>query len=128
MEPWTIHGAWSVLKFMYPEADVPVFQLSIDMTQPLDWHPDMGQYLQSLRDRGILILGSGNVVHNLPKLRMGVGAYDWATEFDTFAQNLERRDMAALTDQQGLGALLTQAHPTTDHYIPALTLAGTALQ
>lgn len=58
------HGAWTVLKFMYPDADVAVFQLSIDLSQDLDWHLSIGKYLSDLRDHGVLILGSGNVVHN----------------------------------------------------------------
>ena len=63
-------GAWTVLKFMYPDADVPVFQLSIDFSQDLDWHLSIGKYLSDLRNHGVLILGSGNVVHNLSQIRL----------------------------------------------------------
>lgn len=119
------HGAWSVLKSLYPEADVPVFQLSIDMTKDLPHHLEIGQALKELRNRGVLILGSGNVVHNLQALRFGGRAYDWAEEFDTlFADRLQARDHAALTDRKGLGNLLHMAHPSVDHYLPALTIAG----
>lgn len=127
-ETWGLdHGAWQVLKFLYPQADVPVFQLSIDMTKDLDWHLEIGQKLAELRNRGVLILGSGNVVHNLRQIRPGASAHDWATEFDTlFADRLAERDLAALADRRGLGNLLTMAHPSVDHYLPALAVAGAA--
>tara|TARA_R110002124_G_scaffold259375_1_gene425235 strand:- start:831 stop:1658 length:828 start_codon:yes stop_codon:yes gene_type:complete len=119
------HGAWTVLSFLYPNADVPVFQLSIDMSKDLNWHLTIGQTLSELRDRGVLILGSGNIVHNLSALRPGQQPPDWAVEFDTqFAQNLSDRNFAALTDTKGMGTLLKTAHPNVDHYIPALTIAG----
>lgn len=121
------HGAWTVLKFLYPDADVPVFQLSIDMSKPLSWHLETGKILSDLRNRGVLILGSGNVVHNLRTMRMGGKAQDFALEFDNFfAQSLRSRDMAALSDMNGMGALFRKAHPTHDHYLPALTIAGAA--
>ncbi|MGH1415830.1 MAG: 4,5-DOPA dioxygenase extradiol [Pelagimonas sp.] len=120
------HGAWTVLKYLYPDADVPVFQLSIDMTKGLNWHLETGQLLSDLRDRGVLILGSGNVVHNLRALDWAQGRpKDWATEFDTlFTDRLSERDFGALTNRPQLGALLHKAHPTLDHYIPTLTIAG----
>jgi len=119
------HGAWSVLKFLYPGADVPVFQLSIDIRQDFAWHLEIGRTLAALRDRGVLILGSGNVVHNLRAMRPGGRPHDWALEFDTlFTERMEARDFAPLTDRAGLGSLLTMAHPTKDHYLPALTIAG----
>ncbi|ARE41221.1 hypothetical protein RGUI_3080 [Rhodovulum sp. P5] len=119
------HGAWSVLKYLYPGADVPVFQVSIDMSRGLDHQIEIGRTLSDLRDRGVLILGSGNVVHNLGAMRMGGKPHDFALEFDAlFADRLTDRDFAALTDRNGLGSLLTRAHPTVDHYLPALTIAG----
>lgn len=120
------HGAWTVLKFLYPDADVPVFQLSIDMTKDLDWHLEIGKILSGLRDRGVLILGSGNIVHNLRELDWGSRQpQDWALEFDTkFADRLKDRNFAALADRKQMGALLKRAHPSLDHYIPALTIAG----
>lgn len=120
------HGAWTVLKFLYPKANVPVFQLSIDMTKDLSWHLEIGKILSELRDRGVLILGSGNIVHNLRELDWGSARpRDWAVEFDTlFADRLTDRNFAALADRKKMGALLKRAHPSLDHYIPALTIAG----
>lgn len=121
------HGAWTVLKFLYPGADVPVFQLSIDMTRDLDYQLEIGKILSQLRDRGVLILGSGNVVHNLSAVnwRQNSKPHEFALAFDAlFADKLTGRDFAALADRKGLGALLQMAHPSLDHYLPALTIAG----
>ncbi len=121
------HGAWTVLKFLYPGADVPVFQVSIDMGRGLDYQLEIGKTLSELRDRGVLILGSGNVVHNLGQIRWGANSqpHDFALEFDAlFADRLADRDFAALADRAGLGALFEAAHPSVDHYMPALTIAG----
>ncbi len=119
------HGSWSVLKFLYPEHDVPVFQVSIDMTQDLSYQLEIGRTLSDLRDRGVLILGSGNVVHNLRAMQRGGRPHDFAIEFDSmFADRLSARDFGALADREGLGSLLTIAHPSVDHYLPALTIAG----
>jgi 4,5-DOPA dioxygenase extradiol len=122
------HGAWSVLKFLYPGADVPVFQLSIDMRADLPEHVAIGEALRGLRNRGVLILGSGNVVHNLRAVRWGGGpAHDWAEAFDAFfADRLGQGDIAALSDRAGMGQLFRMAHPSFDHYLPALTVAGAA--
>ena len=119
------HGAWSVLNSLYPDADVPVFQVSIDMTGGLEKQIEIGRTLSELRDRGVLILGSGNVVHNLRALRMNGRPQDFALEFDAlFAERLTARDFASLADRAGLGSLLHMAHPSIDHYLPALTIAG----
>ncbi|OWU85184.1 dioxygenase [Oceanicola sp. 22II-s10i] len=119
------HGAWTVLKFLYPEADVPVFQISIDMGRDLAHQLEIGRTLSELRDRGVLILGSGNVVHNLRAMRPGGRPQDFALEFDRlFTDRLEARDLAALADRPKLGSLLQMAHPSVDHYMPALTVAG----
>ena len=121
------HGAWSVLTWLYPEADVPVFQLSIDITQDLSWHVETGRLLSELRNRGVLILGSGNVVHNLRAMRMGGKPYDWALEFDHhFADRLNDRDLDAISNREEMGELLRVAHPSLEHYLPALTIAGAA--
>ena len=123
------HGAWTVLKFLYPEADVPVFQVSIDMSRGLEPQLEIGKSLATLRERGVLILGSGNVVHNLRQVNWAKGSrpHDFALEFDAlFAERMEDRDFAALADAKGLGSLLHAAHPTVDHYMPALTVAGAA--
>ena len=119
------HGAWAVLKYLYPDADVPVFQLSIDLSKNLAWHQEIGQTLSELRDRGVLILGSGNVVHNLNSLSWDGPPHDWATEFDEmFAEKLTDRNFSGLADVAELGSVLRMAHPTLEHYIPALTIAG----
>lgn len=119
------HGAWTVLKYLYPNADVPVFQVSIDMSRGLDYQLEIGRTLSQLRDRGVLILGSGNVVHNLGALRFDGKVYDFAIDFDTlFAQKLMNRDFKSLTNRVALGPLLEAAHPSFDHYLPALTIAG----
>jgi 4,5-DOPA dioxygenase extradiol len=119
------HGAWTVLRFLYPQADVPVFQVSIDMGRGLDHQIEVGRTLAQLRDRGVLILGSGNVVHNLRAMRPGSAPQDFALEFDQlFAARLVERDLPALVDRARLGPLLRVAHPTVDHYMPALTIAG----
>jgi 4,5-DOPA dioxygenase extradiol len=119
------HGAWAVLRFLFPKAKVPVFQVSIDMGRGLDHQLQVGRTLSQLRDRGVLILGSGNVVHNLRAMRPGGAPLDFALEFDRlFADRLADRDLAALADPAGLGTLLQAAHPTVDHYLPALTIAG----
>ena len=125
-ETWGLdHGAWSVLASMYPQADVPVFQLSIDMSADLPHHLEIGRALADLRHRGVLILGSGNVVHNLRAMRFGGKPYDWAIEFDAFfADRLSNRDHQAIANRAQLGDLLKIAHPSVDHYLPALTIAG----
>lgn len=121
------HGSWSVLKWVYPEADVPVFQLSIDMSKDLPWHLEISRSLRALRDRGVLIMGSGNVVHNLRALGPSGSAHHWATEFDQlFADKLIDGDFNALTDRKSLGKLFDMAHPSVDHYLPALSIAGAA--
>lgn len=119
------HGAWSVLKLLYPGADVPVFQVSVDMSRGLSHQLEVGRALAELRDRGVLILGSGNVVHNLRAMRFGGAPQDFAVEFDArFAEGLAARDFAALADAERLGAVLRMAHPSVEHYLPALTIAG----
>jgi 4,5-DOPA dioxygenase extradiol len=106
------HGAWSVLTWLYPKADVPAFQLSIDMTGDLPHHLEIGRALANLRNRGVLILGSGNIVHNLCAMRSDTAPYDWAEEFDAlFADKLTAGDLAALTDRAGLGGHLQMAPP-----------------
>ena len=125
-ETWGLdHGAWSVLNSLYPNHDVPVFQISIDMTKDLVWQLEIGVLLADLRDRGVLILGSGNVVHNLRALRVNGKPQDFALEFDAlFADRLTVRDFATLANRAQLGALLQVAHPSVDHYLPALAIAG----
>lgn len=122
------HGTWSVIKPMFPAADIPVVQLSMDYGRPAAEHFALGQQLRDLRDQGVLIVGSGNVVHNLRAARFGVPAnqaYDWAIEFDkVVADQVASGNLKALADFQKLGALATQAHPSYDHYLPILYSAG----
>jgi len=126
------HGAWSVLRHMYPEADVPVFQVSLDHERTLAEHVALGKELQKLRERGVLILGSGNVVHNLHKINweMANGAYPWAEEFDAKVKKaMAGRDLEALAAPEHWGgALLGEAHPTLEHYVPVLYCLGAAAE
>jgi 4,5-DOPA dioxygenase extradiol len=128
-EQWGLdHGSWSVLRHMYPEADVPAFQLSLDERRSFKEHLELGREIQSLRERGVLILGSGNIVHNLGRIdwKNPSGAYDWAVEFDARVKNaVETHDGGALAEPQRWGeALLAQAHPTVEHYLPLLYCMG----
>jgi 4,5-DOPA dioxygenase extradiol len=121
------HGTWSVMKPMFPKADIPVVQLSIDYGRPAAEHYALGQQLKGLRERGVLIVGSGNIVHNLrvPRRSGPVPPYDWALEFDkVVAGQLEKGDLGALVDFQKLGQVAQMAHPTYDHYLPLLYAAG----
>ena len=122
------HGAWSVLKPMFPDADIPVIQLSMDYSRAPHDHYALAQQLKGLRERGVLIVGSGNIVHNLRQMQRGASgsqAYDWALEFDqTIGGYLQQGNLAALQNFQNLGALATMAHPTYEHYLPLLYTAG----
>jgi 4,5-DOPA dioxygenase extradiol len=119
------HGAWSILRHAYPDADVPVVQLSIDETKPPAFHYELGAGLSALRERGVLVIGSGNVVHNLELIHFGATTpYDWAVRFDDHVRiALERRDDAALVEYQK-NADAAIAAPDPDHYYPLLYIAG----
>ncbi|MEI7645446.1 MAG: 4,5-DOPA dioxygenase extradiol [Chloroflexales bacterium] len=123
---WGIdHGAWCVLKPMFPEARIPIFQLSLDDHQPAAYHYDLSRQLAFLRRRGVLIVCSGNVVHNLRMLQMNGGVYDWAIEFDTIVkERLEAHDDQALIDYQQFGQAARLAVPTNDHYLPLIYTLG----
>ena len=131
-ESWGLdHSAWTVLKYLYPEADVPVFQISIDMARDLDYQLEIGRSLAQLRNRGVLILGSGNVVHNLRSIRWGKDSkpHDFALKFDElFTSQMTNRNFTELANRKSLGSLLDAAHPSVDHYLPALTIAGASDQ
>lgn len=118
------HGAWSVLVHMYPEADVPVIQLAIDETRAARWHFELAQRLAPLREEGVLILGSGNLVHNLHTYAWGrraVEPYDWAVRFETRARELlAARDFDPLVSYESLGRDALLSVPTPDHYLPLL--------
>ena len=119
------HGTWSVLKHAYPEADIPVVQLSIDGTQPPEYHYEIARRLAPLRDEGILVAGSGNVVHNLRLMRPGAQAFDWAVRFNESIRGaLAARDHATLIGFEKLGADARLSVPTPEHYLPLLYIAG----
>ena len=123
------HGTWSVLMHVYPEANVPVVQLSIDETQPARFHFEVGKLLAPLRDEEILIIGSGNLVHNLHTYAWGMHTpepYDWAVRFETIARKLMvSSKFDPLIDYESLGRDALLAIPTPDHYLPLLYVLGT---
>ena len=122
------HGTWSVLKHVYPAADVPIVQLSIDATQPPSFHFEVGRKLASLRDEGVLIVGSGNVVHNLRTYAWGRHSqepYDWAVRFESEARGLLINDARQLIEYDRLGKDARLSIPTPDHYLPLLYVIGT---
>jgi 4,5-DOPA dioxygenase extradiol len=124
------HGTWSVLVKAFPAADVPVVQLSIDATQAAAWHFEMGRRLAPLRDEGVLIIGSGDVVHNLRmRTRDSEPPYDWAQRFnDKVRQHLLKGEMEQLADYEQWGQDAQLAVPTAEHYLPLLYIAGTKHQ
>lgn len=119
------HGAWSVLLHMFPKADVPVYQLSLDLSRPVKQHYELARDLKALREMGVLIVASGNMVHNLPAMRHGGTPYDWAVEFDRLmAQAITDRRFGDVAGAEELGRLMQVAHPTIEHFLPLLyTLA-----
>ena len=124
-EGWGLdHGTWAVLCHMYPDADVPVVQLSIDETKPAAFHYELGRLLGSLRDEGILLFGSGNIVHNLHAYAWGDEArepYDWAMRFETEARRwLAEHEHDPLIDYEALGKEAHLSVPTPEHYLPLL--------
>ena len=122
------HGSWSVLKPMFPDATIPVVQLSMDYERPAAEHFALGRELAKLRELGVLIVGSGNIVHNLSAMRLNGPpgqVYDWAKEFDAvIADHLAQGRLHALPDFQQLGQVAQLAHPTFEHYLPLLYAAG----
>lgn len=121
------HGTWVVLKYMFPKADIPVIQLSIDYSKPPSFHYELGKHLQTLRTRGVMILGSGNIVHNL-NIRPGMNndrPYDWALEFDAAMwKHIQDGNHGAVADFQKMGNVAVQSHPTYDHFLPVLYCLG----
>lgn len=123
------HASWSVLTHMYPEADIPVLEMSLDYSfndwhpKPVDYHYSLGRQLVPLRREGVLIVGSGNIVHNLGMIDFETDAapYDWAVEADEkMKSNLVTGDHAALVDYAGMGKAAELAVPTLDHYLPMI--------
>lgn len=124
------HGAWTVLKHLYPAANIPIVQLSIDRTQPPKFHYELGKQLDALRHRGILIVGSGNIVHNLREVdfrqidRPNYG-FDWAVEAQQFVNaQLAKGDYTPLIHYSQQGRAMKLAVPTPDHYLPLLYVLG----
>ncbi|HMT06617.1 MAG TPA: 4,5-DOPA dioxygenase extradiol, partial [Pyrinomonadaceae bacterium] len=118
------HGTWSVLCHVFPDADVPVVQLSIDMTRPGEWHYEFAKNLKPLRDEGVLVCGSGNIVHNLRAFSWGNetrGPYDWAVRFETEAKRLmESGDHASLANYESMDTDAMLSVPTPEHFLPLL--------
>ncbi len=127
-EMWGLdHGTWSVLRHMYPKADIPVVQLSLYMARPPEYHFQVGEQLLKLRDQGVLIIGSGNLVHNLQKIDWNTYAkpHDWAIETDTwFKDKLEARDFSALTNDFHKTDAGKLSIPTMDHLLPVYYILG----
>jgi len=122
------HASWAVLRHMYPDADVPVVELSLDLSAPAEQHYALGKELAGLREQGVLVLGSGNVVHNLRMVRWQDDAkpYDWAIDFDdAIADALRTRDDESLVGYDSLPGA-SSAVPTPDHYLPLLYAAAAA--
>jgi 4,5-DOPA dioxygenase extradiol len=128
-ERWGLdHGTWSVLCHVYPNADIPIVQLSIDETQPAAFHYDIGQRLAPLREEGVLIVGSGNLVHNLHTYAWGKHLpepYDWAVRFEERAREiLLSGEYGPLVHYEKLGREAMLSVPTPDHYLPLLYVLG----
>jgi 4,5-DOPA dioxygenase extradiol len=120
------HGAWSVIKHLYPLANVPVLQMSIDYTQPASYHYELAKQLMPLREKGILIIGSGNMVHNLgvvawDKLNVPNYAFDWALEASTKMKSfIAERNHGALINYSKNGKAFDLSIPTPEHYLPLI--------
>lgn len=121
------HGTWSVLVHAFPQADVPVVQLSMDAMQPPEFHYELGRRLAPLRDEGVLLIGSGNIVHNLRVIQMDGLAppYDWALRFGGWVrERIEQNDDRALLDYESRGEDARLSVPTAEHYLPLLYVLG----
>ena len=122
------HGAWSILLHLFPCAKIPVFQLSIDYYKPMQYHFDLAARLKKLRDKGVLIIGSGNIVHNLQMFFSrpnDMTPYDWTTEFDQWVKNkIVAKDFQSLIDFEKQGKAAKLSVPTVDHYVPMIYSLG----
>ena len=125
------HGTWSVLRHVFPDADVPVIQLSIDETQPPALHYEIGQRLRPLRDEGVLVMGSGDIVHNLHTYAWGkhsVEPYDWAVRFESrVRESLLKHDHEPIVNFESLGNDALLSVPTPEHYLPLLYVLGASV-
>lgn len=130
MDQWGLdHGAWSVLVHMYPEADIPVVQLSINANESFDYHLNLGRQLAPLLDEEVLIVASGNVVHNLGRIQWGAEGrgFDWADNFDVEARELMKNQPSAISSLAQHEAY-SLAVPTPDHFLPLAYIAGIAAE
>lgn len=124
------HGTWSIVRNMYPEANIPVLQFSIDYGQPMQYHYELAKELSELRKKGVLIIGSGNMVHNLgmvawDKMELDNYGYDWAIEInEKFKELILKKDHQSLIDYSKLGKSALLSIPSPDHYIPMLYALG----
>lgn len=127
-EEWGLdHGSWSILKHIYPEANIPVLQLSLDMTKPASFHFELGQKLKFLRSVGVLMIGSGNIVHNLRQIDWNESAkpFDWAVEFDQWVkEKAEAKYFDSLVNDFLKSSNGQLSNPTADHYYPLLYILG----
>ena len=127
-EKWGLdHGAWSVLTHMYPKADIPVFQMSLNRLGDEKYHYNLGRKLSVLREKGILIIGSGDIVHNLRIMNYEMDAepFDWATEFDNYiSEAIVSRTHDNIIFYEKLGKSAKLSVPTKEHYLPLLYIAG----
>ena len=127
-ETWGLdHGAWSVIKRLYPTADIPVIEMSLDYSQTSQYHYELAKELASLRNKGILIIGSGNMVHNLRMIdwQNPDGGYDWAIEANTKLKKLiAENEISQLIDYKTLGREITLSVPTPEHYLPMIYILG----
>lgn len=125
------HGTWSVLAHLYPHADIPTYQVSLDVTKTNQQHLELGKLLRPLREQGVLIVASGNIVHNLRLIQWKNkdGSFPWAEEFDGRIKTaLETRDTKTLTDYEDLGESATLSVPTPEHYQPLLYAFGASTE
>ena len=127
-EQWGLdHGTWSVLTHIFPDADVPVVQLAIDRTKPPQFHYDLGRRLSPLRDEGVLILGLGNVVHNLGRIQWGGQSepMPWAAQFnDAVRSYVQAGNHGPLINYESMGEMARLSVPTPEHYLPLLYVIG----
>lgn len=128
---WGIdHGTWSVLCRIYSEADIPVYQLSVDMHASIKEHFQIGMELRELREQGVLIFGSGNVVHNLARVNWSLdGGYPWANEFDNYIKSsILSKDYEKVIQYEQAGSSAKSAFTSIDHYAPLLYVLGAAYE
>jgi len=121
------HGAWTVLVHMFPEANIPVFELSIDYTKPPEYHYNLASELKSLRKKGVIVIGSGNLVHNLYRVNFSDMAkpFEWAIEFDEVVKSkLIKKEYNDLMNYEALGTSALLSIPTNEHYLPMFYTLG----